>query len=178
MLYGVFSRPFDLSVVDFRSQTSASNALAYFYYFLLELCVIILLSTTLYLSSIAARILSSIPETESLLGSPVSSSKRHSYLLREDAYASLFSNFPQVKKSELTLGRAVGQGAFATVYKARWHGTIVAVKLFHVPIEFATPQIMKDVAEEMAFLRDARHPNILQYLGTLSILSLQYYCAK
>jgi hypothetical protein len=63
--------------------------------------------------------------------------------------------------SSLHLLREIGRGGFATVYTARWQGTVLAVKVFHA----AAPG---PVASEV-LLRRLRHPCICTMFGVATI---------
>ena len=65
---------------------------------------------------------------------------------------------PEVKWEELDGMTKLGQGSFGVVHKARWRGTLVAVK---VPMSQG-----EDITEEAALLqRVANHPNVLSLIG-------------
>ena len=65
---------------------------------------------------------------------------------------------PEVKWEELDGMTKLGQGSFGVVHKARWRGTLVAVK---VPMSQG-----EDITEEAALLqRVANHPNVPSLIG-------------
>ncbi|CAL5222010.1 g4300 [Coccomyxa viridis] len=58
----------------------------------------------------------------------------------------------------------LGQGSFAKVYKGRWNGVLVAVKILNAP----AAEVMEDFQRECTILERLRHPNIIKYFGTAS----------
>ena len=50
------------------------------------------------------------------------------------------------------------------VYKGRWNGVLVAVKVLNT----AAAEVMEDFQRECAILERLRHPNIIKYFGTAS----------
>ncbi|BDA51310.1 probable serine/threonine-protein kinase DDB_G0281745 at C-terminar half [Coccomyxa sp. Obi] len=55
----------------------------------------------------------------------------------------------------------LGSGSFAKVYKGRWRGVLVAVKVLH----HASKEHQEDLLKEAAILRRLRHPNVVKFLG-------------
>jgi serine/threonine protein kinase len=66
-----------------------------------------------------------------------------------------------VNPKELDLATKIGSGEFGDVYKAKWHGSYVAVKLLKRSDEIA----LGDFRTEIAILRKIHHPNCTQFLG-------------
>ena len=66
--------------------------------------------------------------------------------------------------NDLIFGRKIGTGSFGKVYKAKWHGTNVAVKKTH---DVSTHATVKEFAAEIRLMRDLRHPNIVLFLGAV-----------
>lgn len=77
--------------------------------------------------------------------------------------AAFSKRFEQVMPKELKIGPRIGKGSFAEVYKARWRGTLVAVK--RLPAHSLTPDFFEDFEREAALMKRLRHPNVLLYLG-------------
>ena len=66
--------------------------------------------------------------------------------------------------NDLIFGKKIGIGSFGKVYKAKWHGTNVAVKK---TLDVATHNTIKEFAAEIRLMRDLRHPNIVLFLGAV-----------
>lgn len=63
-----------------------------------------------------------------------------------------------VSTAELEWGSLIGSGAFSKVYRARFRGVDVAVKLLDV--HSPSPKLLADFQAEVALLAHVRHPNI------------------
>jgi serine/threonine protein kinase len=85
--------------------------------------------------------------------------------------ASFSKKFEQVAPHELKIGPRIGKGSFAEVFKARWRGTLVAIK--KLPAHSLTPEFFEDFEREADLMKRLRHPNVLLYLGTRTI-----HCAR
>jgi serine/threonine protein kinase len=75
---------------------------------------------------------------------------------------------------DLQLGNFLGSGSYGEVYRATWHGTVVAAKRFTFPggsseakIEFSSTLLHK-IKIEADLLASIRHPNVIQFLGMCS----------
>jgi len=73
---------------------------------------------------------------------------------------------PLIPWSEVQLKEEIGSGATASVYRALWRGTYVAVKQFNFPEGLKRPLRIRFL-EEARLLSDLRHPNVVQFLGIL-----------
>ena len=67
----------------------------------------------------------------------------------------------EIKASELTVLNKLGEGEFGEVFKAKYHGTFVAVKQLKSSDQIA----LGDFRTEMSTLRKLHHPNAVQFLG-------------
>eukprot|EP00892_Ulva_mutabilis_P001692 jgi/Ulvmu1/11523/UM078_0012.1 len=67
----------------------------------------------------------------------------------------------EITPDELTLAAVIAEGEFGIVYKGKWNGTPVAIKVVK-----ASEQInQQQLAAEVGVLRRIHHPNIVQFLG-------------
>jgi serine/threonine protein kinase len=64
---------------------------------------------------------------------------------------------------DLTLGERIGIGAFAEVFKARWHSEEVAVK--RLLANNQTQESIDEFWSEVAVMRRLSHPNIVAFKG-------------
>jgi hypothetical protein len=85
--------------------------------------------------------------------------------------AGFSKKFEQVAPHEIKIGPRIGKGSFAEVFKARWRGTLVAVK--KLPAHSLTPDFFEDFEREAALMKRLRHPNVLLYLGAPAPLACQ-----
>jgi serine/threonine protein kinase len=69
----------------------------------------------------------------------------------------------KVRFSDVVLGKKLGEGAFAVVYKAKWHGKDVAIKVFREE-KFSEMNVSTFILE-VAILNELRHPNIVLFMG-------------
>jgi hypothetical protein len=81
--------------------------------------------------------------------------------------AGFSKKFEQVARHDIKMGPRIGKGSFAEVFKARWRGTVVAVK--KLPAHSLTPDFFDDFEREAALMKRLRHPNVLLYLGMPSL---------
>ena len=69
----------------------------------------------------------------------------------------------------VTMG-TLGEGAFGTVSKGRWRGTLVAVKtLKRLKNSSADRVALAEFRTELAMIQHLHHPHIVQFLGTCSV---------
>lgn len=75
----------------------------------------------------------------------------------------------EIDPSEIDLSKAklIGKGAFGEIRKVTWRGTPVAVKMI-LPSLSNDQQIVKEFRDEVALLPKLRHPNIVQFLGSVT----------
>ncbi|CAG9465309.1 unnamed protein product [Pedinophyceae sp. YPF-701] len=67
----------------------------------------------------------------------------------------------EIEPSELHVLEKIGQGEFGTVFKAKWRGSYVAVKVLNSSDQIA----LGDFRTEIGILRRVHHPNAVQMLG-------------
>ncbi|XP_015169677.1 serine/threonine-protein kinase EDR1 isoform X3 [Solanum tuberosum] len=65
--------------------------------------------------------------------------------------------------SELIVGTRVGIGFFGEVFRGKWNGTEVAIKVFLE--QDLTAENMEDFCNEISILSRLRHPNVILFLG-------------
>ncbi|KAJ8534551.1 hypothetical protein K7X08_016279 [Anisodus acutangulus] len=65
--------------------------------------------------------------------------------------------------SELTVCTRVGIGFFGEVFRGKWNGTEVAIKVFLE--QDLTAENMEDFCNEISILSRLRHPNVILFLG-------------
>eukprot|EP00727_Mastigamoeba_balamuthi_P013570 m51a1_g8836 putative tkl protein kinase (1068) ;mRNA; r:413694-418914 len=71
--------------------------------------------------------------------------------------------FFNIRKTEIELGKCLGQGRFGSMYMADWHGTTVAVRVID---KKATPkEDQRLIKEEVLLLHKHHHPNLLMLMG-------------
>jgi serine/threonine protein kinase len=70
----------------------------------------------------------------------------------------------EITPAELHLGSVLGEGEYGTVYRARWHGAPVAVKV----LKSSAAIRVEEFAAEIAMLLRIHHPNTVQFLGAVT----------
>jgi hypothetical protein len=71
----------------------------------------------------------------------------------------------KLSMDELILEDLVGRGSFGDVYRARLHGTVVAVKRFVMGKGKSSLELKELFTKETEILKQLRHPNILFFIG-------------
>ncbi|PRW39272.1 Serine threonine- kinase CTR1 [Chlorella sorokiniana] len=91
-----------------------------------------------------------------------------------------------VQWPELTIVRRVGRGSFGSVYLAEWKRIPVAVKLLVSQEAIQRGQlelpekVVRDLHAEAAMMNRMRHPNIVQFLGLVTVppALVTEYCSR
>ncbi|EFA81968.1 protein tyrosine kinase [Heterostelium album PN500] len=68
---------------------------------------------------------------------------------------------------EVSLGERIGKGNFGEVFKGHWRGAVVAIK--KLPAHNITDHVLKEFHREIELMRNLRHPNVIQFLGSCTI---------
>ncbi|EFA81967.1 protein kinase [Heterostelium album PN500] len=68
---------------------------------------------------------------------------------------------------EIKLGERIGKGNFGEVFKGHWRGAVVAIK--KLPAHNITETVMKEFHREIDLMKNLRHPNVIQFLGSCTI---------
>lgn len=73
-----------------------------------------------------------------------------------------------IRPNELRLGQQIGSGSYGVVYKGRWRGTDVAVKVLRASLTAADMEAAAaDVARELNTMRRVgNHASVVSLLGT------------
>lgn len=101
------------------------------------------------------KVLSKDEELVDLADSPLSGNVR------------IFADFDpewEVDPNHITLLEKIGEGEFGIVHKARWHGTIVAVKV----LKETNVVALGDFRTELNVLQKVHHPHTVQFLGAVT----------
>jgi preprotein translocase subunit YajC len=65
---------------------------------------------------------------------------------------------------ELEMGEALGMGGYGEVFKAKWRGTEVAVKMVASKAQ-VTKEMQKNFADEIHVMTTLRHPNVVLFMA-------------
>ncbi|KPJ67907.1 MAG: hypothetical protein AMJ43_02915 [Coxiella sp. DG_40] len=68
-----------------------------------------------------------------------------------------------INSNELSKFKEIGQGAMGIVYRARYHGSDVAVK--QLPIIAADSKELKQFEQEAELMKELRHPHVVNFYG-------------
>ncbi|KAI3991525.1 hypothetical protein MKX01_017144 [Papaver californicum] len=103
-------------------------------------------------------------------GTTTTSSSSSSSLLR--FYMEEDSSSYDISWDDLTFGKQVGRGSYATVYHGRWCGSDVAIKVFFN--SDYSEQLLRCFREEVLLMKRLRHPNVVLFMG--EVISPQHQC--
>ncbi len=71
---------------------------------------------------------------------------------------------------DLDIFSEIGKGAYGTVYRAKFVGSVCAVKLIHTaPLSQINKTSLAKFEQECKFMNTLRHPNLVQSMGTLTL---------
>lgn len=72
---------------------------------------------------------------------------------------------PEIDASELTLGKMVGSGCTAQVYKGTWKGKVVAIKQIDIKMCTSKPRDQIMLSREVSVLAKISHENVVHFYG-------------
>eukprot|EP00727_Mastigamoeba_balamuthi_P007235 m51a1_g3131 putative tkl protein kinase (1522) ;mRNA; f:254942-260992 len=71
----------------------------------------------------------------------------------------------QINHDEIEFETKIGEGGFGEVFKAKWRGTVVAVKTLKSGGDALNPKEVEKFSKEVTILRALHHPNLVLFLG-------------
>lgn len=104
-------------------------------------------------------------------------------LLSKDLYSNNYGtgpmmnlppSFNNIDLSQILNMKLFEKGSFGLIYKGEWEGTIVAIK--KLPSGKMTSAFIEELEQEAAIMRQLRHPNILNFIGTSCDLEGRQIC--
>ncbi|XP_026440690.1 dual specificity protein kinase shkB-like [Papaver somniferum] len=98
--------------------------------------------------------------------SSLTSCSRHKFYMEAD------SSSYDIPWGDLTFGKQIGRGSYATVYSGLWHGSDVAIKLFF-NLDYSE-DLLRSFREEVSLMKRLRHPNVVLFMG--EVTSPEYLC--
>ena len=81
-------------------------------------------------------------------------------MLIEKPNRTLRSEF-DINFSELKIEKKISEGSYGKIYRGRWRGTIVALKI----LKSVEPDKIEAFKRECYTMEELRHPNIVEFLG-------------
>ena len=64
----------------------------------------------------------------------------------------------------MKIEKLVGEGSYGSVYRGRWKGKVVAVKMISADV---TRDAFDDFIGELSLMSDLRHPNIVLFMAAV-----------
>eukprot|EP01132_Coremiostelium_polycephalum_P004784 gene4784-5967_t len=77
---------------------------------------------------------------------------------------------------QVKLGERIGKGNFGEVFIGHWRGSQVAVK--KLPAHNLNENVLKEFHREIELMRNLRHPNVIQFLGSCTIFPDLCICTE
>ena len=81
----------------------------------------------------------------------------------------------KVEQEDIEIVKVVGQGSFGQVFKARFRGTIIALKRIK---SCGSPDVYAEVVKEAESMRTLRHHNVLMLMGIIETDKNETYIAS
>lgn len=70
-----------------------------------------------------------------------------------------------INYDDLEFAEEIGSGAFGTVFRGDYYGTVVAIKRLNAANNLQQEHLNKYIQREVALLKGIHHPNIVQFMG-------------
>jgi hypothetical protein len=71
----------------------------------------------------------------------------------------------EIDTNELEMAETLGAGGYGEVFRAKWRGTEVAVKMMSARDSLLTKDMQRNFAEEVRVMTALRHPNVVLFMA-------------
>ena len=71
----------------------------------------------------------------------------------------------EINTDELEMAETLGTGGYGEVFRAKWRGTEVAVKMMSARDSLLTKDMQRNFAEEVRVMTALRHPNVVLFMA-------------
>ena len=86
-------------------------------------------------------------------------------LLQTETEVEKYRKVWQISEEEVIFGECIGRGAVGEVYRGKWRGINVAIKIVKGALMRSSEEMVRELDHEASMLQNVRHANVVQFFG-------------